>query len=134
MASFYFASLAGTTFAFNTFTDQLVFGADDLAGNLRFTDSPGGLIVTHGGRTVTLSGVTFGALRSSNFGFPNGGVAQFDSSNSDSRTGSAVSDFLALNAGGNDTIIAGGGDDLFFANARFDSADRLDGGAGTGDT
>ncbi|MBR0656848.1 calcium-binding protein [Plastoroseomonas arctica] len=134
MASFQFSVLAGSTFAFNTFNDQLVFGANDLAGNLRFLDSAGGLIVSHGGQSVTLSGVTFGALRSSNFGFPNGGQAQFDGSSSDSRIGTAASDFLGMNAGGNDTILGGGGDDVFHANGNFTAADMLDGGAGSGDT
>ena len=134
MASFQFAARAGTTFAFNTLADQLVFGANDLAGNLRFQDSAGGLIVTLGGQSVTLSGATFGGLRSSNFSFPGGGQAQFDSSNSDSRIGSSASDFLGINAGGNDTITGGAGDDLYWANGAFTAADRLDGGTGTGDT
>ncbi|MDB5380865.1 MAG: hypothetical protein JWO26_497 [Rhodospirillales bacterium] len=133
MASFQFSVVAGSTIPFNTVTDTLVLGAADPAGGMRFQDSSGGLIVTLGGKTTTLSGATFGGLRSSNFSFPNGGQAQFDSSNSDSRAGSAVSDFLAINGGGNDTILGGGGDDYFLANAGFTAVDRLDGGAGTGD-
>ena len=65
---------AGTTSAFNTASDVLAFPSGYDAAGLTFAQVDGDLRVGHGGGFMTLTGVLYANLSSSNITFANGSL------------------------------------------------------------
>jgi Ca2+-binding RTX toxin-like protein len=111
---------------FTNGADTLDFSAygystyDDILANISFADVSGNAVLTIGGDSVTLTGVSASSL---SFGSYAGIVA---SNGNDDLSGAAGADTIH-GLGGDDTIHGDAGDDALFGNA---GKDLLDGGTG----
>ncbi len=135
MTTYAFADVAGGSLAFDPAQDLLVFGPDRPAASLRFTRSGSDLIVASGFESVRLLGIGLGGggLTGNDLIFEDGSLLWLDGPGDNIRNGSAGSDWMSVERGGADTLLAGAGDDRILAGAALDAADSLDAGAGEGD-
>lgn len=136
MTTYAFADVAGGSLAFDPAQDLLVFGPDRPAAGLRFTRSGSDLIVASGFESVRLRGIGLGGggLTGNDLVFEDGSLLWLDGPGDNIRNGSAAADWMSVERGGADTLLAGAGDDRILAGAALDAADSLDAGAGEGDT
>jgi Ca2+-binding RTX toxin-like protein len=137
MASYAFPDVAGGSLVFSPAQDLLVFPVGWPAASVRFVASGGDLLVFSGDDFIRLIGIALGGagLTGANLVFLDGSVLVLDggAGGSNLRNGTDQGDWIGTDRGGQDTVLAGAGDDLIFAGAALDAGDSLDGGAGTGD-
>ncbi|MBW8268066.1 hypothetical protein K1J50_01040 [Caldovatus sp. SYSU G05006] len=134
MAVFTFTSVAGTRIAFDPARDQLAFSSGFSAAGLSLSVSGADLLVSQAGLWVLLGGCASATLGDAAFVFADGSVARFDAAGAQFLAGGTGDDRLSVVQGGADSADGGAGDDRIVAGTALDAADRLDGGAGTGDT
>ncbi|WP_256358687.1 calcium-binding protein [Pseudomonas sp. PDM27] len=132
MTVYIFSTVANTTLSsFNLNNDSLSFTGG--ARGLVLAASGADTLVTFGGQTVRLAGLSAGALNGTHFVFSDNSVFRQGTSGADSLTGTLQSDQLDLRAGGNDSVSAGAGDDLILVGNSLTAADSIDGGTGVAD-
>lgn len=137
MTSYAFLDVAGGSLVFSPASDLLLFPAGWPAASLRFAMSGADLLVTSQGETVRLLGIGLGGasgLTAENLVFADGSLLILDGVGNNNRTGGDGADWIGVDRAGADTVSAGAGDDHIEAGAALSADDRLDGGAGTGDT
>jgi Ca2+-binding RTX toxin-like protein len=111
MATYDFAALDGTTFAFDPAADTLAF-ATGSAGQLAFLATGGGLQVRIGTHFVVLAGVGYGNLQGSSLAFADGSRFLIGGGGAEKLVGSAGADWLD-GRGGADTLVGGDGNDVY---------------------
>ncbi|MET0238817.1 MAG: Ig-like domain-containing protein [Sphingobium sp.] len=151
-----FATVAGTSIAFDAASDVLSFGAAYAAARVSLVQSGANLILSIDGKSVTLTGMTLEKLRTAALSFADGGTVQVGDALATTSadhgknllTGADRADYLSglggddvltggkgndmiLTGGGTDTVVAGDGDDIIVMGADLGAADRIDGGAGS---
>jgi len=137
MASYAFPDVAGASLVFDPAQDLLVFPVGFPAASVRFVVSGADLLVYSGTDVVRLVGLVLGGagLTGADLVFQDGSVLVLDggAGGSNLRNGTGQADWIGTDRGGQDTVLAGAGDDFILAGAALDAGDSLDGGAGTGD-
>ncbi|MBP0447117.1 hypothetical protein J8J14_20275, partial [Roseomonas sp. SSH11] len=147
MATLNFAALNGQTVSFDPAVDILSFGYPATAAGVSFSASGAGLVVSHGGASVTLAGVTLAALRGANFSFWSGAVRIGDETNGTAADGAGNSiagtsaadhmqglggdDTIDASQGGADLVLGGEGDDTIILGRSIAAGLRIDGEGGT---
>src|SRR5689334_7615918 len=113
MATYDFATVAGTSIAFDPANDTLGFDAGvGSAGGLRFETLGFNLQVFLGGQWVILEGTSYDTLTSADFTFADGSLFLLGTPNNETLTGGAGSDWLDGRAGA-DAMVGGDGDDTY---------------------
>jgi Ca2+-binding RTX toxin-like protein len=134
MTTYTFAT--GTSVSFNPATDVLNFSSTSVsAADLQFQQSGTSLQVGINNQFITLLNVSLATLLSSNLSFASGSVYRNGSAGNDTLAGgtgvSSYNDYFDISKGGNDSVVAGNGNDLILAGGALNAADTIDGGTGT---
>ncbi|MBW6399673.1 hypothetical protein KPL78_17570 [Roseomonas sp. HJA6] len=136
MTTYAFADVAGGTLSFSPSQDTLVFGPAIAAASLRFSTSGSDLLIAVGGQVLRLISISLGGsgLQPANLVFQDGSLLFLDSPSSSLRSGGDGDDWFAVDRAGADSVLGGAGDDHVEAGSALDPDDRIDGGAGAGDS
>ena len=133
MANILFNDNNGAIVSFDVSQDIITFNSSYQAAATSISQEGQDVRITNNVSTILLADVSKNDLTTDNFTFENGSLLLLGDDGDTLLTGGTGQDYFGLGRGGNDTVIAGSGNDVIDIENTLSADDSLDGGAGDND-